>query len=167
MVPMADLLLVDLVVHVPVWIDDVLLAETLVIPPRPGPTLPCSDAETLPMALVPVRALSSIRSAATGPATVRTCRSRVRSIGVCARRGRPAPDRYHRPARQALHFPPPSQPSPDAVFAPTRWQMSGFHTNNGTVKKQSAGPWVTVHPERRDLASYRRLPGRRSQSHAL
>lgn len=52
MVPVSDLPLADLFVHVYVWIDDVLREGTLVIPPRPGPTPACCDAELLTIALV-------------------------------------------------------------------------------------------------------------------
>jgi Transposase DDE domain len=52
MVPVSDLSLADLFVHIYVWIDDARTDGTLVIPPRPGPTPACSDAELLTIALV-------------------------------------------------------------------------------------------------------------------
>ncbi len=52
MVPVHDVPLADLFLHVYVWIDDALLDGTLVIPTRPGPVPTCSDTELLTIALV-------------------------------------------------------------------------------------------------------------------
>ena len=52
MVPMPTVPLADLFVQVYVWIDDAQQDGRLVIPPRPGPTPTCSDAELLTIALV-------------------------------------------------------------------------------------------------------------------
>jgi len=48
MVPIPDVPLADLFIQVYVWIDDALMDNSLVIPPRPGPMPACSDAELLP-----------------------------------------------------------------------------------------------------------------------
>jgi hypothetical protein len=52
MVPVHDVPLADLFLHVYVWIDDALLDGTLVIPTRPGPVPTYSDTELLTIALV-------------------------------------------------------------------------------------------------------------------
>jgi Transposase DDE domain len=116
-------------------IDDAITAGVLSIPRRPGPAPACTDAELLTIAVarhLPGRRSEKAswpRSAATGRACSRTCRTSPRSTAAPAGCGVPSNS-------SAPPAPPPSQPIRSSRSTPPRSRSS---TPPGSAV-QTAGP---------------------------